>query len=213
MKTFEGTKRWHFAATVLGAALITLMMTDFAGAQVLLRVPADTPGPPAYTRTDLHDGSFPYHTDEWAAIVFYRSPDCVPDGFNLLTFFDLPGAFACGLTISGFELWDNPPGIDLAPQHTVSHGVAVPIWFVPWPALEAAIADNVLTMPELESLGPRKGVATTFHELLHPAGGPAKVPHLTITAQGLLLEGGSFQFRYNNVETNKPRDNVGIEFR
>ena len=213
MKTREATKRWHFASTVLGAALITLMMTGFAGAQVLLRVPADTPGPPAYARVELHDGLFPFHTDEWAAIVFYRSPDCVPDGFNLLTLFDLPGAFACGLTISGFELWDNGPGIDLAPQHTVSHGVAVPVWFVPWPALEAAIADDVLTMPELESLGPRKGIATTFHELLHPLGGPAKVAHLKITAQGLLLDGGSFQFLFNAVETNKPRANVRIEFR
>lgn len=213
MKTRVVTKRRHFASAVLGAALLALMMTNVAGAQVLLRVPADTPGPPAYTRTDLHDGAFPYHTDEWAAIVFYRSPDCVPDGFNLLTFFDLPGAFACDLTIAGFELWGNGPGIDLAPQHTVSYGVAVPIWFVPWPALEAAIADNVLTMPELESLGPRKGTATTFHELLHPSGGPAKVPHLMITAQGLLLDGGSFQFHFNGVETNKPRDNVTIDFR
>ena len=83
----------------------------------------------------------------------------------------------------------------------------------PLESREAAIADNVLTMPELESLGPRKGIATTFHELLDPLGGAAKVPHLKITAQGLLLDGGSFQFHYNDVETNKPRDNVRIEFR
>jgi hypothetical protein len=213
MKTLEATKRRYLTSIVWGAALITLMTTDFAGAQLLLRVPADTPGPPVYTRTDLSDGSFAFHTDEWAAVVFYRAPDCVPDGFNLLAFYDLPDAFACSLTISGFELWDNGPGIDLAPQHTVSHGAAVPIWFVPWPALEVAIGDNVLTMPELESLGPLKGIATTFHEVLHPLGGPAKVPHLKITAQGLLLGGEAFQYHFNSVYKNKPKDNVKIEFR
>ncbi len=213
MDKFQTTGSRRIASAVLGSALIMLIITGSAGAQVLLQVPGDSPGAPIYARTDLEDGSYPYHTDEWAAIVFYRGPGCVPSGFNLLYFVDFPAAFDCELNISGFELWENGPGIDSSPLLTVSSGSSVPIWFVSWPALEAALTDNALTMPELESLNPLKGIATTFHEVLHPLGGSAKVPHLTITADGFFPDGRSFQYHFNSVEKNKPADNVKIAFR
>ncbi len=197
MNTPKATVSRLFASTLAGAALLTLAAGS-AGAQVMLRVPGDSPGIPAYARADR---PFVFHTDQWAAIVFYRAPDCVPGGFNLLDMFDIPAAFGCPLTVSGFELWDNGPGIDAGPRHAISSGLAVPVWFVPWTAFQAAIADNVLTKSELESLAPLKGVATTFHEVIHPfvppgATGGAKVPHLTITASGVLPDGRTFQYEF-----------------
>jgi hypothetical protein len=146
---------------------------------------------------------FLFHTDQWAAIVFYRGPECVPDSFNLLDFFDVPNAFACRLNVSGFEVWDNGPGVDSAPRQAVTSGVAVPVWIVSWPALQSALADSVLTIPELEALNPLKGIATNFHEVLHPFAAPgtsggAKVPHLTIFASGELSDGRSFQLQLND---------------
>jgi hypothetical protein len=88
------------------------------------------------------------HTDDWAVIPFYRPPECVPADFNLLDFFDIPGAFLCGpQTVQTASIWRNGPGIDEAPIHAKSHGLGtMPVWFVSWPQLEAAIAAGVLTM-------------------------------------------------------------------
>jgi hypothetical protein len=190
------------ASVLAGAALLTLIGAGSASAQVvMLRIPDDSPGIPGYARVER---PFIYHTDEWAAIVFYRAPACVPVGFNLLDVLDIPGAFACPLTVAGFELWDNGPGTDAGPRQTVSSGSAVPVWFVPWTAFQTTTADDILTKSELESLNPLKGVATSFHEVLHPfvpsgTTGGAKVPHLTITASGILPDGRSFQYEFTSV--------------
>jgi hypothetical protein len=47
-----------------------------------------------------HAGDVPFYArdiaaGEWTAIIFYRPPQCVPDDFDLLTFFDIPRACAC----------------------------------------------------------------------------------------------------------------------
>ena len=202
MNTLKATANRRLASALVGFALFTFVGAGSAGAQIILQVPGDSPGIPGYARVE---GPFVYHTEEWAAIVWYRAPDCVPDGFNLLDLFDIPGAFACPLTVSGLELRVNGPGIDAAPRHTVSSGLAVPVWFVPWPALQAALVDDVLTIDELDSLSPLKGIADTFHENLHPSVGPgglpggAKVPHLAITASGDLPDGRSFQYEFTGV--------------
>lgn len=202
-------------SVLAGATLLTLIGAGSTGAEVNLRVPDDTLGIPAYARVER---PFRSHTDEWAAIVFYRDPECVPADFNLLDLMDFPRAFDCRLTVSGFEVWDNGPGIDGGPRHAYSSGHGVPVWFVPWSILQAALADDVLTMTELESLVPLKGSATTFHEVIHPlvppgTTGGAKVPHLTITAFGVLPDGRSFQFLYDDVLKKDPLSKATIVFR
>lgn len=206
--------------SLAGPVLFMCIGAGSISAQVMLRVPGDSSGIPAYARVER---SFLLHTDEWAAIVFYRDPECVPPGFNLLDLFDFPsqsspGAFGCGLTVSGFELWTNGPAVDAGPRHAMSTGVSVPIWFVSWPVLRAAIADDVLTMAELSSLGPLRGTANIFHEVLNPfvpegMTGGANVPHLTITASGALEDGRSFQFHYNSVVKKDNLVKVRIVFR
>jgi hypothetical protein len=179
-----------------------MMATNVVLGQTLLSFPAESFGVPAYARVER---PFAVHTEEWAAIVFYRLPGCVPAGFNLLNLFDVPGAFACPLTVSGFENWENGPGIDGAPRQVMSSGFAVPVWLVRWPILQAALADDNLTLAELTTLNPLTGTATRFHEVLHPFAPPgttggAKIPHITISASGTLSDGRSFRLVFNHNE-------------
>lgn len=219
MKPLTATVNWPLTSALAGAALLTFIGAGSAGAQVMLRVPDQSPGIPAYAHVERQ---FVWHTEQLAAIVFLRAPDCVPANFNLLDLYDLPappvhpGAFACPLTTSGFELWDDP-GKDGAPRQAVSTGNAVPVWFVSWPVLQAALADNVLTKSELESLNPLKGVATSFHELLHPDSGPPGSTgggngRLTITASGFLRDGRAFQYEFT-CEFGKSANHVRIVIR
>ena len=136
-----------------------------------------------------------FHTEDWAVIPFYRPPGCVPAGFNLLDFFDIPGAFFCGpQTVQTTTIWRNGPGIDDAPIMAKSRGLgAMPVWFVSWPELEAAIADGELTISELGSLPSLLiGTASFYTETLHP-GQAAQVPLTVFVARGTLEDGRSFQ--------------------
>jgi hypothetical protein len=161
-----------------------------------------------------------YHNDLWAAIPFYREPAKVPANFNLLQFFDFSGAAVSPLTIEGFHFVDAPS--DPIPKAIKYYGLgAVPIWFVPWPELQQAIADGRLTVPDLASMLPRKGSANSFVELLYPTDS-AELPEISsiiINARGH-LEGGT-EFRFNAAvqgsqplccSSNDPEQFVSIEF-
>ncbi len=87
-------KKQMLLTLLLGVAAIS---TSIVEAAVRVEVPP-APAIPAYARTD-----FFIHNEEWAAIVFYGDPACVPGGFNLLEFYDVPAAFGCPLTVTGFE--------------------------------------------------------------------------------------------------------------
>jgi hypothetical protein len=153
---------------------------------------AEDPGPPFYAR--LEPG-FVIQDGNTVAIPFYRLPSCVPPSFNLLNFFDIPGAFFCGLTVQGFDIWRNgPPPADLGPTHSEMRGLgAVPILFLSSSDLTAAKADGILTIGELMGLPSlRVGEADFYRETLHPEG-VAQVPTKTIVALGRLAGGGAFQ--------------------
>lgn len=151
--------------------------------------------PPYYANIEP---GYIYHTDEWAAIVFYRPPECVPDGvpydFDLLDLFDVPGAFGCTPpTTDGFIIWESEPWLS-SPIQVSLHGLgAVPVWFVSWPELQAAVADGSLPMSELKAMGSLlTGSASFYQETLHPDGG-AQVPMINFVAHGTLQDGRSFQ--------------------
>jgi hypothetical protein len=131
----------------------------------------------------------PIHTEEWAVIVFYREPACVRPDFNLLDFLDIPAAFACRLTVDGFQIFKDP--LPAPPIQVNVTGVgAVPIWFVRWPDLQAAMADDVVTIDELQRLSPLMGSAKVFRERLAPG------EHLTIAARGELADGRGFALEF-----------------
>jgi hypothetical protein len=197
---------------------MTVLLTTAAEAQVRLSVPAEDPGPPFYT---VLEQAFVPHTDQWAAITFLRQPDCVPDDFNLLNLFDVPAAFGCPLTIQGHVIYRNaPPPVDEAPIQVNLHGLgAVPIWFVSWPELQLALADNVLTVPELLALPSLQiGFANFFKETQHPGNErPQGVGNgkIEITARGTLTDGRTFQFqvREMGVKQQSLVRHIKIEFR
>ena len=173
---------------------------------------ADNIGPPFYARVEF-DGVV--HTDvvpndgTWAALVFYRGPDCIPRDFNLRQFFDLPGPKPGGfhpgflvcagqLNVRGFEVWRTAPLADVAPkQAQFFANPAVPVWFVRWRELEPIARTGVLTMDSIEKDMPslRRGVAHAYHEVLHPTGGAVR-PSLTIVASGVLEDGTAFRLRH-----------------
>ena len=195
---------------IVGAFVFVMAVGAVADANV--RVPTTTGGP-FYARIErTPDGQpFVFHTDEWAVIPFYRSPECVPPDFNLLDFFDfanIPAIFACELTIVGFEIYPNdaPPGA--APIQAMSFGLdAMPVWFVQWSELEAAVADDVLTMAELEGLTTLvKGTATFFKETLHP--GAFK---LQMVGGGILEDGRSFSFEGEETHYDIKHIRIAIE--
>jgi hypothetical protein len=161
-----------------------------------LEFPGDVPGPPLYAQIADIPGLQPeyYHTDEWAAVVFHRNPACVPPAFNLLDGFDLPTVFTCSLTIRGFEIWPTAPPEGFVPLELRGRGLgAVPIYFVSWPELQAAISDRVLTIGELRALPSLAiGFAGQFSVGIRP--GFFTQPGVEMSGRGQLQDGRQFQF-------------------
>jgi hypothetical protein len=199
----------RFVSVVLSLALL-MSMAIAAPASANVRFADDQI--PAYARISagevVHDG-------EWAVIAFYRPPTCVPADFNLLDFFHVPDAFFCQpQTVQTATIWKDGPPNDPAPIHAKSRGLgAVPMWFVSWPELEAAMGDGVLTIGELESLPSLlKGTASFFTETLHPSEA-ANVGLLMIVARGVLEDGRSFRVHASSNGAVGGLTHVGITFR
>ena len=186
---------------VFGAALFALaMMCGTASAELRLQIPDQTFGPPFYARIEFGsvDAEFVPNNGEWAAIVLYRQISCIPGDFNLLNVFDVPRAFSCPLNdIGGYETWTNAPGADSAPAYSRLIGRSlVPVLFVRHAEFLAAIADGVLTLPELRALpSARIGNAEYYNELLRPSQSNAS-PLLHITAHGRFADGSGFRLRW-----------------
>jgi hypothetical protein len=185
-------------------------------AAITVKFPAEDPGPPYYA---VLERLFIPHTDAWAAIVFVRDPACISAGFNLLNQIAVPAAFGCPAKVEGHATFKNaPPPIDPVPAHVLMHGTgAVPVWFVPWSVLEATLADDMLTIPELLALPSLvKGTATVFQftqhpGLLRPQGfGNGKIE---MVARGALEDGRPFflQLREMGVEGESVLRHVAIE--
>jgi len=186
-----------------------LTITTTADAQVRLLVPDESPSGPFYARIER---GLVLKADAWIAIAFYRDPTCVRAGFNLLNFFDIaniPAIFSCPLTVSGFELWEDPAN-DLAPRQSRLRGNgAVPIWFVSAGDFTSALPG--ITIGELRAMPSlMEGVATDFKETLHPLEG-ARQSSLQIIASGDLPDGRTF--RFVAVEAAGELRHVSIEFK
>jgi hypothetical protein len=185
---------------------------------------AANPGVPYYARIEFTENMVP--TDgTWAAIVFYRDPACVPAHFNLLQMFDFPqppaspgappspGAFACGLKVHGFDVWEGAPFKSPAPKLVKSTGSAVPVWFVKWSELKGYVKNRVLTRDTLEDVtllpSLRKGTAHFFEETLRPTQ-PDSPVFLHLHAVGTFdADGREFSLRYR---VDGRRENTTIRF-
>ena len=193
-------------------------------ADVRTAVPPD-PGPPQYSylALDLAGALFYAHDDKWAAVWFLREPSCVPPDFNLMDTADFkpafpggpPRPFLCPMTVRGFGIWKNgPPPIDTVPIQESWIGLgAVPIWFIPLSEFKTAIADGVLTVPELLALPSiRKGSAKVYEEVTHPGGYRPQGKgngSTEVVAKGTLDDGAAFQFEFREMGV---KDGGGISF-
>jgi len=187
--------------TLLFAAMVTPLAAQAAeGSPIRLDFPSDSPGIPAYARLELLIPNFDVPKNEdWAAVVFYRNPDCVPADFDLGQFFHFPGpggpgAFGCELLIEGFELWANGPQQDMGPLYVRTRNAVpkLPIWFVAWPELSALFDNGEVFIEQIENLPSLiRAHAWWFEEALYP-NGVAPDPGISMSARGRLETGGKF---------------------
>jgi hypothetical protein len=187
-------QRWMIAAA--SAATVALSVAALP-AQAQVRV--DPQPLPYYARIITGTG-------EWSPVIFYRPPACIPQTFNLLSFFDPPRAFSCApQTVDGFAIWETGPGLDPAPQQARLQGLgAVPMWFVRTEDYLAATADGVLTISELQALDPLTGQAHQFTQTQHPFP-PVENSLLVINAKGRLDDGRSFKLHVTYQATKDHR--------
>lgn len=174
-------------------------------------MPEDHPGNPFYALIfNGLDPEAPHfffpHSNGWGAAAFERKLGCVPPDFNLLLEFDFtpafpggpPRPFLCDLTVRGFQVWHNPPdpiAVDPGPVFITSVGLGdVPVVFARWDEIEDAMADAVLTLPELLAL-PSAIVGSADHFVALYVNGPAPDDHLMnkLSAHGSLPDGRSFR--------------------
>ena len=86
-----------------------------------------------------------------------------------------------------------------------------------WENLQTAVADYVLTMPELNALVAageevaKVGLASFYSSELHPSGGPA-VPHFDVSAHGRLSDGKRFQFQVAGGDLTRLIKHIKIVF-
>jgi hypothetical protein len=172
---------------------------------------------PAYANLGaiMPDGTaWTINTDEWAAIPFYRDPDCVPEDFNLALFFDF-NALDCYSFMEGLTVWENGPDTDPAPMQVKYRAAEpMPVYFIPWPILQEALEDSELTMPELEGLeGLRIGFATFYTETLHA--GVSVPPYMNeAVAKGHMTDNGDgFALKYTWIHEDLVPKSVRIDFR
>lgn len=142
--------------------------------------------------------------DGWVAVVFKRPPACIPEEFNLLVGFDVPGAFGCGpMTVTGHAIFsaesDYLSGVP--PRQVQLTGRAVPVWLAPAVELHAAAADGELTIVELAALpGLLRGTASTYHQATKNSAAAtgrsgARAGSSSSTARGELEDGRSFSLQ------------------
>ena len=160
-----------------------------------------------------------FNDGQWVSVVFYRDPSCVPDDFNLLDFFDFPdgvdmGAFDCQPpTTDNISIWENGPDVDFAPLKAIFRGLGdVPVWFVELDELEAAVADDVLTIGELEGMPSLMiGSARRYRETLRPGEShPETGGSIAYSAKGKLEDDRKFTVW---VRSNTNRMYVRIKFK
>jgi hypothetical protein len=206
------------APVVLIAGVLALESSPRAAVRLL--IPSQDPGPPFYASIDRPPGGQIFQDGVWAAIPFLRDPDCVEADSNLIVAFDLR-AFGCALSVNGFAIYKNgPPPIDPVPVYALLRGNGpVPIWFVRWSELRAAIADDVLYIGDLRSLPSLVIGSASFFEFVNQIGvlrpqGPGN-GKIEIASSGTLNDGREFQFsvREMGVDQISTLRHVRIEFR
>jgi hypothetical protein len=128
---------------------------------------------------------------EYVPVAFYRNPECVNPSFDLLLYYDIPGAFFClPLMAEGFAIFEDRENNPFDPPiQSKLKGDSVPFVFVERETYNMIAADG-LTIGDLRDYG-IWGTATSFKEELQPT--PPGL--LNIVAEGMRDDGVPFRFR------------------
>jgi len=125
-----------------------------------------------------------------------RDPACIPPDFNLLDMWDLPAAFECPFLLGGQEWWYEPlVDIPFKCVYVLENDGSVPVYFVDLAELDSEIADDQLTLGELETFSSLKvGQATYVKNDILNSNAPDSDGrgHGVMTAIGTLQESGEF---------------------
>jgi serine/threonine protein kinase len=212
-----------FAIKAQREAKVSQSMTDFfqSGAAgsiigtndqfVVLNVPDESPGDPTYA--DIGRNSIPTDGTQ-VAIVFMRDPAYIPPDFNLLDMRDIPAAFESPFLLRGQDWfhktnWLNflrtrstseksdwhEPFVDFPIKSMYVNDGFVPVYFVDLTELNSEIADDQLTLGELETFSSLKvGQAMYVKEDILNSNAPDTdgKGHGRVTAIGTLQESGEF---------------------
>ena len=212
-----------FAIKAQREAKVSQSMTDFfqSGAIggiigtndqfVVLNIPDESPGDPTYA--DIGRNSIPTDGTQ-VAIVFMRDPAYIPPDFNLLDMRDIPAAFECPFLLRGQDWWhetnwlnflrtrntsEKPdryePIVDFPFKSMYVNDGSVPVYFIDLAELNSEIADDQLTLGELEAFSSLKvGEATYVKEDILNSNAPDSdgKGHGRVTAIGTLQESGEF---------------------
>ncbi len=177
------------ATRAFGGAFGGLISTSF----VVLNVPDESTGPPSYA--DLGRDFIPADGTQ-VAIVFMRDPACIPPEFNLLDTMDIPAAFECPFLLRGQEWWHEPlVDFPFKCVYVLENDGYVPVYFVDLAELDSEIADDQLTLGELEAFSSLKvGQATYVKNDILNSNAPDSdgKGHGIMTAIGTLQESGEF---------------------
>ena len=208
----------HPTETSTASPMAAARTNSAHGGPVRLAFPSEAdPGPPFYSELAR---DFLFHTDQEAAVVFWRLPDCIPHDFNLLDFLDLTPAFPggpprpleCLLTVEGVETWHDPATDPFPFEAQVRGSGAVPIWFVSWPELQAEIGDGVLTVTELASLPSlRIGNARFYQESVRNSLQGSRHPGSTTNASGAMTDGGAFRLHVSEKLQDGERSYLSVQ--
>ncbi len=160
---------------------------------VVLNVPDESPGDPSYA--DFGRDFIPADGTQ-AAIVFMRDPAYIPPEFNLLDMRDIPAAFECPFLLGG-QAWWREPFVDSPFKcvYVLENDGSVPVYFVDLAELDSEIADDQLTLGELETFSSLKvGQATYVKNDILNSNAPDSdgKGHGVMTAIGTLQESGEF---------------------
>ena len=178
---------------------------------VVLNVPDESPGDPSYA--DIGRYSIPADGTQ-VAIVFMRDPAYIPPEFNLLDMRDIPAAWECPFLLRGQDWWHetiwlnflrtrstsekpdrHEPFVDFPFKSMYVNDGSVPVYFVDLSELNSEIADDQLTLGELEAFSSLKvGQATYVKEDILNSNAPDSdgKGHGIMTAIGTLQESGEF---------------------
>lgn len=173
-----------------------------------LAFPEDDPGPPFYARIAvLGPDVLLMESNGTVVIPMMRQVECIDPEFNLLDLYHVPNGFFCPLTLSGRGLIEPNAPMGTFPAIAYGVGSNMPVWFVDSDSLANAMADGVLTLPELEALNPRKGVASRYEEYNKPR---SEEDYLLVIESEGTIPGTNQRFEYKVISRTKARQDVEL---